>query len=60
MKNWSVIGLNEFDSHVEIESLEYTMPKKDAALIQAIMCLVDSVKDVAEELGSLTHEISMK
>ena len=50
---WTVLGLNETEAHVEINGLEYRMEKNSAALIQAIMCLVDTMEEIGEKIYDL-------
>ncbi len=55
---WAIIGLNEDESHVVINEIEYTMQKNSAAIVHAIMCLVDAMDEVGEKIQDI--EISMK
>lgn len=55
--DWAIIGLNETESHVFINGLEYRMPKNEAALIQSIMCVVDTMEQVKESIEDLEQSI---
>jgi hypothetical protein len=51
--SWSVVGLDEDESRVEIDSKEYCLEKRDAAIVHSILCLTDAMSHVADEVAEL-------
>lgn len=57
MTEWKIIGLNEYEACVTINSIDYVIKKENTALVHAILCLADEINGVKDQLENVSYKV---